>query len=87
MLKDRPSPVSPEKTNATHRIPAIIPRSELSDDPKAKLNMIRTKKENKHMERIISLVLNSETKSFQTMAPSLWTNFIKPPKPDKPENA
>jgi hypothetical protein len=79
MLKDRPSPVNPEKTNATQRIPAIIPRSNLSDEPKAKLKMIRTKKENRHMERIISLVLNSEIKSFQIMAPSLWTNFIRPP--------
>jgi hypothetical protein len=79
MLKDRPSPVSPEKTNATQRIPAIIPRSNLSDDPKAKLKIIRTKKENRHMERIISLVLNSEIKSFQIMALSLGTNFIRLP--------
>jgi hypothetical protein len=46
MLKDRPSPVNPENTNATQRSPAIIPESNLSDEPKAKLKMIRIKNEN-----------------------------------------
>lgn len=77
--KHRPSPISPAKINTTQRIPGTIVFRFITLVPSAKLKMIRTRKEKRHMDRIISLVLNSDNRSFQTMAHSFLINVMKTP--------
>jgi hypothetical protein len=66
--KDRLNPIRPENMKATQRIPGMTPCRVLSPRAKAKLKMMRTRKEKRHIDRIISLVLSSDVRSFHTIA-------------------
>ena len=79
--KDLPSPIRPANIKTTQRIPGTIFFRFITSGPSAKLKMIRTRKEKRHIDRIISLVLNSDTRSFRTMAHSFLINVMQTPAP------
>jgi hypothetical protein len=66
--KDRLSPIIPANTKDTQRIPGIICGMVFVCVSNAKLKIIRTRNEKRHIERIISLVLSSDVRSFHTIA-------------------
>lgn len=77
--KDRLNPKRPEKINATQRIPGLIPLKLFNPVPNAKLKIIRTRNEKRHMERTNSLDLSSDKKSFHKIACCFWMKLAKAP--------
>jgi hypothetical protein len=78
---DRLKPMRPENMKATQRIPGMIPCRLVNPRAKAKLKIIRTRKEKRHIEIINSLVLNSEVRSFHTIALIFCMKLIETPVP------
>ena len=75
--KDRLNPKRPEKINAIQRIPGMIPLILFNSVPKAKLNIIRIRNEKRHIERINSLDLSSDKRSFHKIACCFWMKLAK----------